>query len=188
MANAPQTSVSARRAVLVSGGGAALPRTPQRVAARSDFSPRKALAPRAADRTDKGAVDGQTAPYAVWFLRLTLGAAFLEHVMHNVFGYLPADIGQLFGLPPGVSPVAIASEAVVAVALLLGFWPRAAALLGAATLTGAMLAASATVTNSAFGWTHPLLWIAALVAFALIGDGAFAVLPTPTRIRKESVQ
>jgi putative oxidoreductase len=184
MSNAPQTSVSARRAVLVPGGGAALPRTPQRADARPVFSPRVASVS-GAGRTD-GAISGQTAPYAVWFLRLTLGAAFLEHVMHNLFGYLPPDISQLFGLAPGVSPLAIASETVVAVALLLGIWSRAAALLGAATLLGATLAVSGTVTSGAFGWPHPLLWIAALVAFALIGDGAFAVVPTPTPIREES--
>jgi uncharacterized membrane protein YphA (DoxX/SURF4 family) len=138
--------------------------------------------------TAGGWIDVQTAPYAVWFLRLTLGAAFLEHVMRNLFGYLPPDTGQLFGLPPGVSPVAIASEALAAVALLLGVWPRAAALLGASTLFGAILGASGTVTSSAFGWPHPLLWIAALFAFALIGDGAFTILPTPTRFRTVSVR
>jgi putative oxidoreductase len=131
-------------------------------------------------------IDGRTASYAVWFLRLTLGAAFLEHVMRNLFGYVPPDIAQLFGLAPGVSPLAIASEALVAVALLLGIWPRAAALLGAATLLGATAGASATVTDSAFGWLHPVLWIAALAAFALMGDGAFAIVPTPSRLRAEA--
>jgi putative oxidoreductase len=126
-----------------------------------------------------GVIDGQKAPYAVWLLRLTLGAAFLEHVMHNLFGYVPADIAQLIGLAPGVSPLVIAGEALAAVALLLGVWPRAAALLGALTLSVATVTASGAVTDNAFGWPHPVLWIAALVAFAFIGDGAFAIVPTP---------
>jgi putative oxidoreductase len=187
MANAPQTSVLALRAVLVPGGGAALPLTPQRAAARPISFPSKA-ASAMASRIATGGIDRETAPYAVWFLRLTLGAAFLEHVMRNLFGYVPADIGQLIGLPAGVSPFAITSEALVAVALLLGIWPRAAALIGAATLFGATVGASGTITDSVFGWPHPFLWIGALIAFALIGDGAFTILPTPTRLRKESVR
>ena len=116
--------------------------------------------------------------YALWVLRLGLGAVLLAHVMQPLFGYVPADVAQLFGLPPGMSAIALAAEAAVAVALLLGLWPRAAALAGAATLLAALAAGSATVTDTAFGWTHPVLWSAALVAFAFVGDGAFAVLPT----------
>jgi putative oxidoreductase len=34
-------------------------------------------------------------------------------------------------------------------------------------------------TNPNGGWEFPALWIVALIAQALIGDGAFALKPTP---------
>lgn len=119
--------------------------------------------------------------YGLWLLRLALGTVLLTHVMSPLFGYLPPDVAQLFALPPGVSPLVIAAEALAAVALLLGLWPRAAALLGAATLLAGMVAGAGAVTDPVFGWAHPVPWSLALTAFALLGDGAFAVIPTPFR-------
>ena len=129
------------------------------------------------------------APYAIWFLRLALGAVFLAHVRLNLFEYVPANITQMFGLPPGASGFAIAWEVLVAIALIIGVWPRAAALAGTATLfSGAVGAHAATTqTISQYGWQHPALWIAALIVLALSGDGAFALVPTALRIRKETL-
>ena len=122
-------------------------------------------------------------------MRLALGAVFLAHVRLNLFGYVPADITQMFGLPPGASGFAIAWEVLVAIALIIGVWPRAAALAGTATLfSGAVGAHAATTqTISQYGWQHPALWIAALIVLALSGDGAFALVPTALRIRKETL-
>lgn len=184
MANTPLTSALLHPA-LEPGGGATVQKIPQRSLVRPAGSPKSQVSRAEIAWSSKGIIDGQMAPYAVWLLRLTLGATFIEHVMRNLFGYVPPDIQQLFGLPPGVSPLAIASETLVAVGLLLGIWPRAAALLGAATLVGATAGSSGTVTSSVFGWPHPVLWIMALVAFALMGDGAFAIVPTPLRVRAE---
>jgi len=129
--------------------------------------------------------DGNWAPYALWALRLTVGAVFLQHVMRLVFGYEPADASQLFGLPPGVSPIAVAWEALVGLALIYGFWPRLAAIAGAATLTVATIAAHGSVASS-YGWQMPILWIAALLACALAGDGAFALVPSRSAFRTET--
>ncbi|HEY2444973.1 MAG TPA: DoxX family protein [Rhizomicrobium sp.] len=127
---------------------------------------------------NESAIGGRAAPYAILFLRLALGVAFLQHVRLNLFEYTPPDISQLFGLPPGVSAFAITWETLVAVALVLGLMPRAAALAGTVTLFIAMFGAHATAANAAFAWQHPAFWIAALVLFALVGDGPVTPVPT----------
>jgi putative oxidoreductase len=124
-----------------------------------------------------GPVLNEAAPYAIWFLRLSLGLVFLAHIRLNLFEYVPANVSQMFGLPPGVSAFGIASEILVAIALIIGVWPRAAALAGTAMLIGGVGGAYA-ATASQYGWQHPGLWIAALVIVALSGDGAFALIPT----------
>ena len=121
------------------------------------------------------------APYALWVLRLTVGAVFLQHVMRMVFGFEPADTSQLFGLPPGVSPFALAWETAIGVALIYGLWPRLAAIAGAATLALAIIAAHGSAALAPYGWQNPALWTAALFALALAGDGAFAVVPSRVR-------
>lgn len=116
------------------------------------------------------------APYALWILRLTVGAVFLQHVMRMVFGYESSDPSQLFALPPGVTPFAVLWEALVGLALIYGFWPRLAAVAGAATLSIATLASHAVAQQ--YAWQMPILWIATLLAVALAGDGAFALVPS----------
>jgi len=128
--------------------------------------------------------DSHWVPYALWGLRLTVGAMFLQHVMRVIFGYEPADTSQLFALPPGVSPFAVAWEAIIGVALIYGFWPRVAAIAGAATLTVSTIVAHGAAA-SLYGWQTPVLWIVALLGFALAGDGAFTLVPTRAGLRTE---
>ena len=125
-----------------------------------------------------GLLDARMAPYALWLLRLTVGAVFLQHVMRMVFGYEPVDTTQLFALPPGVSPFAVAWEATIGLALIYGLWPRMAAIAGAATLTVAAIATHGDAVLSPYAWPAPVLWVAALLACALAGDGAFALVPS----------
>lgn len=178
MASAPQTSVSPPRMVMVPGGGATPHRSPLRAVARTPFAQPTGRAD-LTGRSRTRVVDG-TGSYALWLLRLALGGAFLAHVMGAVFGYVPTDVSQLFGLPPGVSPFALAWDALIGLALVYGFWPRVVALSGAATLAIGWFAASA----GAYGWHYVPLWIAGLIGFAVAGDGAFALIPT--FVRKES--
>ena len=133
-----------------------------------------------------GILDARLAPYALWLLRLTAGAVFLQHVMRMVFGYEPADTTQLFALPPGVSPFAVAWEAVIGLALIYGLWPRVAAIAGAVTLSVAAIATHGSAALSAYAWQMPILWVAALLAYALAGDGAFALVPSRAGLRTES--
>lgn len=149
---------------------------------RADAPPRTAKRPanwnsqNAVSARSGGILDWRTAPYALWILRLIAGAVFLQHVMRMVFGYESADPSQLFALPPGVTPVAVVWEALVGLALIYGLWPRLAAVAGAATLSIAALASHA--VEPQYAWQMPVLWIAALLAVAFAGDGAFALVPS----------
>jgi putative oxidoreductase len=110
---------------------------------------------------------------------------FLQHVLRIVFGYEPPDVSQLFALPAGVSPYALAWDILIGLALLYGLWPRVAAIAGAATLSVAAISAHGGAAISPFAWQLPILWIAALLAFALAGDGAFALVPSRLGSRTE---
>ena len=130
--------------------------------------------------------DLRTAPYAALLLRVSLGAMFLAHAGVKLFIFTPAGTAQFFGslgLPPALAYLVMLAEVAGGVALILGVWTRAVALL----LTPVLLGAIATVhgangwlfTNPNGGWEYPAFWVAGLVALAGIGDGAHAVLPTP---------
>jgi putative oxidoreductase len=64
-------------------------------------------------------------------------------------------------------------------ALVAGLWTRYLAILFAIELLGAALFAHASngwvFSNSGGGWEYPVFWAIALVALALLGDGAYAM-------------
>lgn len=66
---------------------------------------------------------------------------------------------------------------------MIGLWPRLAALATVPILLGAIFtvhgAAGFFFTSPNGGWEFPALWIVGLLAVALIGDGAFTLVPTP---------
>jgi putative oxidoreductase len=131
-------------------------------------------------------IDARTAGYAALILRLTLGGLFLAHAGLKIFVFTPAGTAQFFsslGLPPMLAYVTIAWEIAGAVALILGIWPRIAAVAMIPILLGAI----ATVHGSAGffftaphgGWEYPAFWVVGLLVLALTGDGAFALRPSP---------
>jgi putative oxidoreductase len=131
--------------------------------------------------------DPRTAPYAAFLLRLSLGTMFLAHAAVKVFIFTPAGTAAFFGhvgLPPALAYLVMTAEIAGGVALILGVWARAVALL----LTPILLGAIATVhgangwlfTNAGGGWEYLAFWIVGLVALAGIGDGAWAMTRTPT--------
>jgi putative oxidoreductase len=131
-------------------------------------------------------VDSRTAPYAALVLRLGLGILFLAHAGLKIFVFTPAGTAAFFGslgLPPALGYVTIIWEVLGAVALILGIWPRVAAvaLIPIATVHGP---AGFFFTNPHGGWEFLALWIAGLVAVALTGDGAWALRPTPAWSRR----
>src|SRR5690348_13640731 len=136
------------------------------------------------EANDNDILDRKRAPFALLVLRVALGAMFLQHVMGIVFGYVPPDVSQLFALPAGVSPYALAWDAVIGLALLYGLWGRLAAIAGAATLSVTVIQAHGATATSPFAWQFPVFWIAALLAFALAGDGAYPLVSSPAVFRK----
>lgn len=130
--------------------------------------------------------DLRTASYASLLLRLSLGALFLAHAAIKIFVFSPAGTAQYFGmlgLPPVLGYVTIVWEAGGALALILGVWPRLAALALVPILAGAIATVHAAAgfffTNPHGGWEYPALWIVALLALALTGDGALTLVPSP---------
>ena len=130
-------------------------------------------------------IDLHTAPYALLLLRVALGILFLAHASLKLFVFKPAGTAGFFrslGLPGGLAYVTIAAELAGGLALILGIWPRIAAL----ALAPLMLGTIAMVHGKAGfffdspkgGWEYPAFWTVSLLVLALAGDGAFALLPT----------
>lgn len=127
--------------------------------------------------------------YAALLLRLALGGLFLAHAGLKVFVFTPAGTAGYFGslgLPAWLAYATIAWEILGAVALIVGIWPRAVALALIPILAGAIVTVHGSAgfffTNPNGGWEFPALWIVALGALALTGDGAYALKPTPVRV------
>lgn len=133
-------------------------------------------------------IDTRTAGYAALVLRLSLGILFLAHAGLKIFVFTPAGTAGFFGslgLPPALAYVVIVWEVVGAIALILGLWPRLAALALIPVLLGAIVTvhgpAGFFFTNPNGGWEFLGLWIVALLALALLGDGPLALKPTTRR-------
>ena len=130
-------------------------------------------------------IDSRTAPYAALVLRVTLGALFLAHAGLKLLVFTPAGTAKFFGslgFPPELAYLVISVEVLSGIALILGVWTRWAAIAGIPILLGAIFtvhgAAGFFFTNPKGGWEYPAFWAIALVAQALLGDGAFALRPS----------
>ncbi|WFU43145.1 DoxX family protein [Bradyrhizobium sp. CB82] len=130
-------------------------------------------------------IDSRTAPYAALVLRVTLGVLFLAHASLKFFVFTPAGTAKFFGslgFPPELAYLVMTVEVASGIALILGVWTRYAALAGIPILLGAIFtvhgAAGFFFTNPKGGWEFPAFWAIALVAQALIGDGAYALRPS----------
>ncbi|MCF3642756.1 DoxX family protein [Rhizobium sp. TRM95111] len=133
-------------------------------------------------------IDTRTAPYAALTLRVTLGLLFLAHAGLKIFVFTPAGTAGFFGslgLPGWLAYVTILWELAGAVALILGIWPRLAAIAMIPVLLGSIFtvhgAAGFFFNNANGGWEFPAFWIVGLIVLALTGDGAKALRPTPVR-------
>ena len=131
-------------------------------------------------------IDTRTAPYAAFLLRVTLGLLFLAHAGLKLFVFTPAGTAQFFGslgLPPALAYLVIAAETLGGIALVLGIYSRLVALALTPILLGAIVtvhgAAGFFFSNPNGGWEFLALWVVGLVGVALLGDGAYAVKPTP---------
>lgn len=131
-------------------------------------------------------IDSQTAPYGAFLLRVSLGVMYLAHsvlLKFLIFG-LPgtAAFFASLGLPVWTAYATFAAEAVGGLALVFGVWSRAVALALIPVLLGALWVHSGNgwVFSAANGgWEYPLFLIVASAVVALLGDGAYALKPTP---------
>ena len=127
-------------------------------------------------------IDSRTAPYAALLLRVTLGGVFLAHAALKLFVFTPAGTAKFFasvGVPGELAYLTIAAEIIGGVALIVGFRTRIVALALTPILLGAIVlvhgSAGFFFNNPNGGWEYPAFWIVALVAQALLGDGAYAL-------------
>jgi putative oxidoreductase len=127
-------------------------------------------------------IDTRTAPYAALILRIALGVLFLAHAGLKIFVFTPAGTAQFFGslgLPGFLAYVVILAEVVGGLALIVGFYARWAALALVPILLGAIVTvhgpAGFFFSNPNGGWEFLAFWIVALLAQALLGEGAYAL-------------
>ena len=77
----------------------------------------------------------------------------------------------------------MAAEILGGVALLLGVWPRYVALALTPMMVGTIVLVHGkngfVFDNKGGGWEYSALWSVALVALFLLGDGPFALCPSP---------
>jgi putative oxidoreductase len=120
-------------------------------------------------------------------LRVTLGALLIIHFLNKLLIFTPTGTAHMFeglGLPAHLAYVIMSLEVVTGCALILGIWPRVAALIALPILIGAIVffhARNGFAYNApkGGGWEYPAFWAVALLVQAMIGDGALALVPTP---------
>lgn len=131
----------------------------------------------------------RTAPYAALLLRVTLGVLFLIHAGLKIFVFTPAGAAQFFGtlgLPPALAYVVMTAEVIGGIALILGVWTRYVSLALLPILFGAIAVVHGAngffAQNTGGGWEFLGLWIVAQVALSMLGDGAYALVPSRTTV------
>lgn len=127
-------------------------------------------------------IDQKTAPLGAFVLRVSLGVMFVAHsviLKLMVFG-LPgtAKFFESLGLPGFLAYATFAAEAIGGTLLILGVQTRLVALALIPVLLGAAwvhIGNGWVFSAKGGGWEYPAFLIAASVAVALLGDGAYAL-------------
>jgi putative oxidoreductase len=135
-------------------------------------------------------IDPRTAPYGLFLLRVSLGVMFIAHAALKVFVFtVPGFAGFLaqVGMPSFMALPVILLEAFGGLALILGVYARAVALVLTPVLLGAL---SVHVGNGWLftapngGWEYPAFLVIAGLTVVLGGDGALALRPTALPARE----
>lgn len=127
-------------------------------------------------------IDTRTAPFGAFILRQALGIMFVAHAGLKFFVFTPEGTAGFFesvGLPGILGYVAMLAEAGAGAALITGIFTRAVTLAMVPLLLGTIFfvhgANGWAFGNEGGGWEYSAFLIAASVAQALIGPGAFAL-------------
>ena len=129
-------------------------------------------------------VDTRTAGYGAMLIRISLGVMFIAHALLKYLVFTLPGAAKFFssvGFPGEFAYVVFVAELVGGAMLVLGVYARwvAAALLpvllGAATVHWGN---GWVFTSPNGGWEYPVFLVAASIALALLGDGAFALRPS----------
>ena len=123
-----------------------------------------------------------SADLAAFLLRVTSGVLFLLHAGLKIFVFTPAGTAGFFqsiGLPGPLAYLVILIEVLGAIALIVGYKVRIVAPILAVLLLGTIVtvhfAAGFFFSNPNGGWEYPAFWAIALIATALLGDGAYSI-------------
>ena len=132
------------------------------------------------------AIDNRTAPYAALLLRLTLGIYAIAHIYWKFYIRPDGFDGWWNGLvmagyPTWVIAYVLSGEFLGALLLIPGICTRWVALYAFPLIVGAaqFWAVRKGFFFTAAGSELPILWAVALLVQAGLGDGAFALVPSP---------
>jgi putative oxidoreductase len=131
-------------------------------------------------------IDIATGSYGALILRLSLGIMFVAHGMLKVRVFtIPGTVAffQSLGLPAWLAYVTIVVELLGGGALILGICPRYVSLLLIPIIIGSIITPHGKkgwlFSNEGGGWEFPAFWTAALLVQFLLGDGLWALVPSP---------
>lgn len=119
---------------------------------------------------------------ATLLLRVSLGGLFIAHAWLKYAVFTPAGAAGFFkqiGLPGWLAYVTILVEVLGGIALVIGLQTSLVAIVLVPVILGATIfghrANGFWFTNENGGWEYPAFWTVALIALALLGDGALAI-------------
>ena len=129
--------------------------------------------------------DDRLRSYGVFLLRLALGTMFIAHsVIYMLMTLTLAGTAEFFvsiGLPAWLAYLTFLVEAAGGILLILGIQARWVALALSPILLGATWAHLGNgwlLASTNGGWEYPLYLFVLCVAQALLGDGAYALIPS----------
>ena len=133
-------------------------------------------------------IDTKTAPLGILALRVTTGVLFLFHGLVKLFVFTPAGTAGYFesiGLPGALGYLTMLIEIAGGLALILGIKTRLVSAALVPVLLGAAFfghgGSGFNWSNPNGGWEYPVMWAIVQAAIAILGDGAYAMVPTQKR-------
>jgi putative oxidoreductase len=126
--------------------------------------------------------DTTYSPFGATVLRVSLGVMFVAHALLKIMVFTPAGTVGFFaslGVPGFLAYPTMGAELLGGIALIIGFQTRIVSLALIPVLLGSIVLVHGSkgwmFSAEGGGWEYPAFLIAASVAQALIGDGAYSL-------------